>query len=142
MKQWIAASLADLPQIAQEFLGELSEDKIVCFDAPMGAGKTTFITSVLKEMGIEHIEGSPTYSIVNTYEVEDYGEVFHFDLYRLKTINEALDIGIEELLDANAYCFIEWSEKIHPLLPDSFYTFSIEVKDKKRIFTLSHNLNS
>ncbi len=140
MKQWTASSLDDLPQIAKEFLAELTKSKIVCFDAPMGAGKTTFIVSLLKEMGIKQVEGSPTYSIVNTYDSSLYGELFHFDLYRLTTINEAFDIGIEEILDSNSYCFIEWSEKIRPLLPDSFYQFSIEIKDEQRIFTLSDNL--
>ena len=69
MKEWVAYSLSDLPHIAKELLNHLgTETKIVCFEAPMGSGKTTFITALLRSMGIEEIEGSPTYSIVNSYE--------------------------------------------------------------------------
>ena len=87
-------------------------------EAEMGTGKTTFILALLRAMGIENPEGSPTYSLVNSYESPMYGKVFHFDLYRIQDEEEAYDIGIEEMLYENsAYCFIEWAENIKNLLP-------------------------
>ena len=91
-------SLNDLPSAAQLFLEQFGHNKIFAFEAEMGSGKTTFITAILQAMGIEEVEGSPTYSLVNVYESAMYGKVFHFDVYRLKSEDEALDIGIEEML--------------------------------------------
>lgn len=136
MKEWIAYSLSDLPHIAKELLNHLGTDiKVVCFEAPMGSGKTTFISALLRSMGIEEIEGSPTYSIVNSYESTFYGEVFHFDLYRLKSVEETLDIGFEEMVYSEAYCFIEWAEKVEHLLPLPYAKVTISVENESRIFT-------
>ena len=86
----------------------------------MGAGKTTFIKSLCEAMGTEDIVNSPTFAIVNVYDVEQpyKGEVYHFDCYRLKDIREAMDFGAEEYLYSGNYCFIEWPDIIEPLLPE------------------------
>ena len=112
-------NVADIPRAAQTFLNEFDHRKIFAFDAEMGTGKTTFITGLLKAMGVEEVDGSPTYSLVNVYDSPKYGKIYHFDLYRLENEIEALDIGIEEMLYSNSICFIEWPEKITNLLPDN-----------------------
>lgn len=112
-------TLQDLPAAAKTFLEETHNRKVFAFDGQMGAGKTTFIISLLKAMGVEDVEGSPTYSLVNVYGSAVYGKIHHFDLYRLNSENEAYDIGIEEMLYGGDYCFIEWPEKISNLLPEN-----------------------
>ena len=84
----------------------------------MGAGKTTFISELCREMGTNDVTNSPTFAIVNVYELINGDEIYHFDCYRLKDIREALDFGAEEYLYSGNYCFIEWPEKIEALLPE------------------------
>ncbi len=105
---------------ALELLSEHEPHRVFAFDGVMGAGKTTFIKQMVKEMGSMDIVNSPTFAIVNVYDVEQphKGEVYHFDCYRLKDIREAIDFGAEEYLYSGNYCFIEWPEKIEALLPD------------------------
>lgn len=125
MNQLIAHSLEDIPFVAKALLDELGNRKVVAFYAEMGAGKTTLISAVLRAMGIETPEGSPTYSLVNSYDSPYYGEVLHFDVYRLNSIQEALDAGMEELLYSGAICFVEWAEIIESLLPEDVVKVSI-----------------
>lgn len=130
-------STDDLKSAAVEFLHHADHRKIFAFDAPMGAGKTTFILALLQVMGIEEAEGSPTYSLVNTYESEMYGKVYHFDLYRLENETEALDIGIEEMLYGDAICLIEWPEKIRDLLPlNTIWSYIRVNEDGSRTLTI------
>ena len=105
---------------ALELLRTNEPHRVFAFDGPMGAGKTTFIKKLVEEMGSMDIVNSPTFAIVNVYDVEQphKGEVYHFDCYRLKDIREALDFGAEEYLYSGNYCFIEWPERIASLLPD------------------------
>lgn len=119
----------DIPHIAQQFLEEFGHNKVFAFDGEMGVGKTTFISALLVAMGIEDLEGSPTYSLVNVYESTMYGKIYHFDVYRLKNEIEAYDIGIEEMLYGGGICFIEWPEKIANLLPDNTIWVYIRKKD-------------
>ena len=105
---------------ALELLKACAPRKVFAFDGPMGAGKTTFIKKLCEEMGTMDVVNSPTFAIVNVYDVEQpyHGEVYHFDCYRLKDVREALDLGAEEYLYSGNYCFIEWPEKIEALLPE------------------------
>ena len=112
-------TIDDLPFAAKTFLEETDNRRVFAFDGQMGAGKTTFIISLLKAMGVEDIDGSPTYSLVNSYLSIAFGKIHHFDLYRLNSENEAFDIGIEEMLYGGDYCFIEWPQKIENLLPEN-----------------------
>ncbi|MDR0802889.1 tRNA (adenosine(37)-N6)-threonylcarbamoyltransferase complex ATPase subunit type 1 TsaE [Fluviicola sp.] len=129
MKELIAHNLEDVPFVAKVLLEQLDNRKIVAFYAEMGSGKTTLITAVLRAMGIENPEGSPTYSLVNSYDSPYFGEVLHFDVYRLNSIEEALDAGIEELLYSGAYCLVEWAEIIESLLPDELVTVRMRVNE-------------
>ncbi len=119
-------SINDLPDAAKRFLDEFGHRTCFAFYAEMGSGKTTFISAVLKAMGVESLEGSPTYSLVNVYESPVYGKLFHFDLYRLKNEIEAYDIGIEEMLYGGGICFIECPEKIAEILPEN--TVSVYIR--------------
>jgi tRNA threonylcarbamoyladenosine biosynthesis protein TsaE len=138
--EWIAHTLDDLPFVAKSFLESLGHTKIVVFDGQMGAGKTTFITAILKAMGITDPDGSPTYSIVNSYLSDYYGTVYHYDVYRLNSVEEALNVGMEENLYTDAYCFIEWGEKVQEILPEDTVWVTIEVNEiGERIIRLGEN---
>ena len=108
------------PVSALDVLRQSEPHRVFAFEGQMGAGKTTFIKQLCQEMGTMDVVNSPTFAIVNVYDVErPYpGEVYHFDCYRLKDIREAMDFGAEEYLYSGNYCFIEWPEKIESLLPD------------------------
>lgn len=112
-------NLEEIPHVAKQFLDEFGHNTVFAFDGEMGAGKTTFISGLLNAMGIQELEGSPTYSLVNVYDSAMFGKIYHFDVYRLKNEVEAYDIGIEEMLYGGGVCFIEWPEKIANLLPDN-----------------------
>lgn len=105
---------------ALELLKANEPHRVFAFDGAMGAGKTTFIKKLVEQMGSIDIVNSPTFAIVNVYDVEQpyKGEVYHFDCYRLKDLREAMDFGAEEYLYSGNYCFIEWPEKIEALLPE------------------------
>ena len=126
-----------LPVKATDILAHCAERRVFAFNGKMGAGKTTFIKHLCEEMGTEDVVNSPTFAIVNVYEVEEpisedlkrKTEVYHFDCYRIKDIREALDMGTEEYLYSGNYCFIEWAEMIEPLLPDDMVTVEIDVME-------------
>ena len=114
---------------ALDILRVAEPHRVFAFDGPMGAGKTTFIKKLCEQMGTVDVVNSPTFAIVNVYDVEQpyRGEVYHFDCYRLKDMREAMDFGAEEYLYSGNYCFIEWPEKIEALLPEDTVWVKIEV---------------
>ena len=130
-------SVNDIPGAAKEFLDTFGHRKVFAFDAEMGSGKTTFILGLLSAMGVTDTEGSPTYSLVNVYESEMFGKVFHFDFYRINSEEEALDIGVEEMLYSDGISFIEWPEKIKNLLPDNtIWSYISKNEDNSRTLTV------
>jgi tRNA threonylcarbamoyladenosine biosynthesis protein TsaE len=112
------------------------EAHIFLFEAPMGAGKTTLIKAMCKHLGSSDHFSSPTYSIVNEYAFPG-GKIYHFDLYRLKQVEELLDLGIEELLDSGAYCFIEWPELAASLISAEHIRVSISSDQTRRLLDAS-----
>ena len=133
----IIFSLDEITNVAKQILATPSLKKVITFHAQMGAGKTTFISALLSAMGIQELEGSPTYSLVNTYDSAMYGKVYHFDVFRLKDEREAFDIGIEEMLYNGGICFIEWPEKIANLLPDNtIWVYIRKLDDNSRTLTV------
>ena len=123
---------------ATDILEKCGDRRVFAFNGNMGAGKTTFIKCLCETMGTEDVVNSPTFAIVNVYEVEvmrrkgekargERQEVYHFDCYRIKDLREAMDMGTEEYLYSGNYCFIEWAEMIEPLLPEDLVTVEIEV---------------
>ncbi len=129
------ASLAELPATAQALLDFAADQKIFLFYGQMGAGKTTFIKTLCESLGVTEPVTSPTFSIVNEYNGKS-SKIYHFDFYRLKKQDEALDMGYEEYFYSNQYCFIEWPEKIPDLLPLHYIKVNITVtSEQSRRFT-------
>ncbi len=121
-------ALKDLDRAARQFLAETEGHGIIAFDAPMGAGKTTFITALCRVKGVrEDAVSSPTFAIVNEYRAADGTSIFHFDFYRIEDPAEALDIGLYDYLDSGCLCLMEWPDNIGPLLPDEALRVRIDV---------------
>lgn len=127
---------SELPEVALAILLELKEPIVVVFEGEMGAGKTTLIKAICNQLGCVEEGSSPTYSIVNEYLTSSGDYIYHFDCYRLKSENEALDIGFDEYVDSGNYCFIEWPDKVQNLLPDNYVRIQVEVKGNTRLIKL------
>ena len=130
--------LADIRKAAREFVGNMGSSKVFAFYGEMGAGKTTFIKAVCEELGVEDVITSPTFAIVNEYTCSPgraggSTQVFHFDFYRIKKLEEVYDMGYEEYFYSGAFCFIEWPELIEELLPDDAVRVTVsEASDGSR----------
>ncbi len=120
-------SIAEIDNAAKNII-ESNPRKIILFNGEMGAGKTTLIKAICEQLGASGNISSPTFSLVNEYPIPD-GKIFHFDMYRLKTPSEALDMGIEEYFDSGHWCFVEWPEKIEGLIPDDHSVVDICIGD-------------
>lgn len=112
-------SLETIHQTAAQFIAAMGNRKVFAFRGEMGAGKTTFIKAVCQELGVTDVINSPTFAIVNEYLGGKGEKIYHFDFYRINSIEEAYDFGYEDYFYSGAYCFIEWPEKIEGLLPDN-----------------------
>jgi len=141
VKELYCQTLEELPQIAQEIIETCQNDAIWIFEGQMGAGKTTLIKQICKNMGITDEVHSPTFSIVNEYQISSNKRVYHFDFYRIRSEQEAYDIGYEEYFyDEQAYCFLEWASKISNLLPKESVYIEIEVLgEQKRKYKILKN---
>src|ERR1035437_31314 len=124
--------LSELPVAAEQLLQNYADKKIFAFYGAMGAGKTTFIKVICETLGVTDMISSPTFSIVNEYRSSKGKKIFHFDFYRIKSLNEAYDMGYEDYFYSNAYCFIEWPEKIEELLPENYVKVAITQKGEER----------
>jgi len=122
-------SIDTIHDTARQFIGLIGERTIFAFNGKMGAGKTTFIKAICEVMGVKETVNSPTFSIVNEYEAADGRIIYHFDCYRITNTQEALDLGAEDYLYSGNLCFIEWSENMAPLLPDSLVNVDIEEQE-------------
>lgn len=124
----VIKSLEDIDRAAEEFLREIGDRKLIAFYAPMGAGKTTFITAICRRLSVkEDAVSSPTFAIVNEYRTLSGESVFHFDFYRIAKDSEALDIGFYDYIDSGCLCLMEWPENIEDLLPDETLRVRITV---------------
>ena len=131
-------SLDTIHKTAQKFIELIGDNTVFAFNGKMGAGKTTFIKAICEVMGVKETVNSPTFSIVNEYESANGRIIFHFDCYRINKVQEALDLGAEEYLYSGNLCFIEWSENIAPILPESIVNVDIEeTENGKRKITLT-----
>jgi tRNA threonylcarbamoyladenosine biosynthesis protein TsaE len=128
------SSLNEINHIAGKFLEAYPGERIFAFYGQMGAGKTTFIKALCERLHVVDYVTSPTFALVNEYQTDDSGPVFHIDFYRIKNLQEAFDIGYEEYFSSGEYCFVEWPELIETLLPPATVKILIrETDDKKRI---------
>ena len=123
-------SLENIADAAKKFLAEAGDRRVFAFHGGMGAGKTTFIKALCSELGVTEVVASPTFAIVNEYMAQNGEPVYHFDLYRVKTMDEACDFGCEDYFYSGSYCFIEWPELVEPLLPDDTADVCITVDDE------------
>ncbi|MCF8297947.1 MAG: tRNA (adenosine(37)-N6)-threonylcarbamoyltransferase complex ATPase subunit type 1 TsaE [Saprospiraceae bacterium] len=127
----ICKSENELEAIAEQLINSFSDKKIFAFQGELGAGKTTFIKSICKFLGVIENMTSPSYSIVNEYLTVDEESIYHFDFYRIKSIEEVYDIGYEDYFFSGNYCFLEWPEKIEKLLPENIVYVCIEEAENK-----------
>ena len=133
-------SIDNIESVASAILKEATS-KTILFYGDMGVGKTTLIKVLSKQLGSRENINSPTFSIVNEYKLPD-GLIYHFDLFRIKNEEEALNFGIEDYLFSNQWVFIEWPEKLEGLLPDQSNNIQIKLnKDGSRTINLSTNTN-
>lgn len=120
-----------LPEAARSFVGLMDDATVFAFRGEMGAGKTTFISALAQALGVDPEEAnSPSFAIVNEYRSDTTAElIYHFDLYRLESLEEALDLGFEDYLDSGALCLIEWPDIVADILPDDTVWVDIRVND-------------
>jgi len=134
-----SVSLDVLDEVAKDIVAALEGRKIILFYGEMGSGKTTLIKEICKQLGVRDSMSSPTYAIVNEYHIdptqakptptpskEESNKIYHFDLYRVKNLEECLDIGMEEYLYSGNYCFIEWPDMAASLYPENTVKVVIE----------------
>jgi tRNA threonylcarbamoyladenosine biosynthesis protein TsaE len=122
-------SLDKINDTAKEFVSIMGEHKVFVFYGSMGAGKTTFITALCKELGVTDVISSPTFAIVNEYETISGNSIYHFDFYRINKVEEAFDFGYEDYFYSGNLCFIEWPEKVADLIPDNAVKVFITEKE-------------
>lgn len=129
MKTITVENLDSLPAAARQFIADMGDRTVVALHGEMGVGKTTFINALCRELGVESDPtASPTFALVNEYRSDTTAElIYHFDLYRLENLDEAIDMGIEDYLDCGALCLIEWPDVVDPMLPDDTIDLTITV---------------
>lgn len=130
----IAKSEDELKVVAANLIPLLESKRIMALYGAMGAGKTTLVSEIVRQLGGGYKASSPSYAIHHQYETTQ-GVLHHFDFYRIKTLSEAYDLGAEDLFFSGEMCVVEWPEKVMPLFPDQLLKISIEVSvDNHRIF--------
>lgn len=117
----------ELPEVAKKLLQAYPNERIFGFYGEMGAGKTTLIKEICKVLGVKNITSSPSFAIVNEYTSANNEPVYHFDFYRIEKLDDAYQIGFEDYLNSDYYCFIEWTEKVEPILKGDFVKVEIEI---------------
>lgn len=123
----IMDDMGELPRVASEILQAAGDIRVLVFRGEIGAGKTTLIKQICLQLGVTEAVVSPTFGLVNSYAGGE-GQVHHFDWYRIKHEEEAIEIGWEEYLDSGDWLLVEWPEKIENLMPDELIDIQIEVQ--------------
>ncbi len=125
-------TLSELHQAAEWLLAQIGERKVLAFYGQMGAGKTTLIKELCHALRVTDNVTSPTFALINEYHTADYEQIFHFDFYRIKKLEEAYDLGYNEYFDSGSLCLVEWPELVEDLLPeDTTLRIHIEVTGEK-----------
>lgn len=123
----IVYELDNIENAAKEFLQITKDHKVLAFSGDLGAGKTTFISALCKLLDVSGTISSPTYSIIQEYATHNNEIIFHIDLYRIKSEREAMDAGIEDCINSNEICMVEWPEKAPGIFPEKTVFTSIEI---------------
>jgi len=126
-----SVTLNVLDEVARDIIASLYNQKVVLFYGEMGSGKTTLIKEMCRQLGVTGSMSSPTFGIVNEYTAE-HGKIYHFDLYRVKNVEECLDLGMEEYLYSGNHCFIEWPDMAASLYPENAVKIFIEGSGEMR----------
>ncbi|HMU77050.1 MAG: tRNA (adenosine(37)-N6)-threonylcarbamoyltransferase complex ATPase subunit type 1 TsaE [Bacteroidetes bacterium] len=121
----------ELNSVAKQILAVIGESKIVLFKGEMGAGKTTLIKALCKQLNVADNVSSPTFSIVNEYHAANE-VIYHFDFYRINNLREVYDMGYEEYFFGGHRCFIEWPEKIEGIINFDYTLVQVDAKDEIR----------
>ena len=129
-KIFYAKKVQELDEIAKAIVEVFENEKKIVFFGEMGVGKTTLIKSICKVLNVQDVVTSPTFSVVNEYQNKDGNSLYHFDFYRIKNQEELFDLGLEEYIYSDNYCFIEWPEKAEGLLSDNFVQVQM-IKNKE-----------
>lgn len=140
MKTIEIKSLDRIDKAAKEFVSLMGDNTVFAFYGDMGAGKTTFINALAKALGVDPAEtASPTFALINEYRSDTTAElIYHFDFYRVESLEEALELGIEDYFDSGAICLIEWPERIAAALPADTVSVRVSVgDDDTRTLTVS-----
>lgn len=122
--------LSELNNAVKKIIANSQDKRLWIFEGEMGAGKTTLIKALCDELDVVDVVSSPTFSIVNEYKTKQDETIYHFDFYRLKDEEEAMDIGVEEYFYSGNYCFIEWPSVVPGILPDGCLKIEIVQKDE------------
>lgn len=122
-------NLASLQQAARDFINQMGDHTVFAFYGEMGAGKTTFIKAVCKELGVKETVASPTFAIINEYKGGDGKPIYHFDFYRIRKLEEVFDFGYEDYFYSGYTCFIEWPELVEQVLPENTVKLAIRETD-------------
>lgn len=126
-------SIDDIAQAARDFKAAIGDHRVIAFHGEMGAGKTTFIKALCAEFGVTDNVASPTFAIINEYLAGDGSTIYHFDLYRMETIADLQNIGVEDYFYSGNFCLVEWPELAEPLFPNNVLNVTITVlPDKTR----------
>ncbi len=134
----VTYSIASLKTVAQQLIEQFRTPKTLLFYGKMGAGKTTLIKEIALLLGVTETTSSPTFSIVHEYKGND-AAVFHFDFYRIEDEIEVYDIGIEDYFYQNAWCLVEWPEKIPSLIPENAVKINITINgNNDRVLTINN----
>ena len=128
---WTVTHLEELPTLASTLLENFSQHRVWLFEGEMGAGKTTLINALCKQLGVEDATSSPTFALVNVYQ-SPLEPVYHFDFYRIDHEYEAMDMGYEEYFYSGHFCFVEWPSKIPSLLPPHALRLNITLDEEGR----------
>lgn len=131
------SSVEELEKITNCIIPMIETNRVFIFEGEMGAGKTTLISQICRKLGVEDTS-SPTYAIVNTYWSEEFGEIYHFDFYRLQGEQEAMESGLDEMIDSGNLCFLEWANRISKLLPESYVKVGIKQKGDTRFVEITN----
>lgn len=130
-------TIQELPEVTKKIISYGKEYSVWVLKGDLGAGKTTFIQEVAKQMNVLDNISSPSYALINEYLTPEQDTIYHFDLFRIKTVSEVLDIGFDEYLESGALCFIEWPEIAESLLPEKYLEVSILNPEKElRVFNI------
>ena len=125
-------TISEVPEVALRLAEHLKKTPVWLFHGDLGAGKTTLIKALGETLGVNDAMSSPTFAIVNEYACRDFGRIFHFDFYRIKSELEAFDIGVEEYFDSGYPCLVEWPEKIPSLIPEERGEVTISFDNEKQ----------